>query len=108
MPKDLKPLQETVKELAQKYNVAFNTTLNILTVWARIIYEELNHTPKSEGNRKDNAELRTFEEIIGDLAKASNIQFEITESIIIDWTKLLYENMRDIEDIKKLWDVCNI
>ncbi len=90
---DLKPFQETVKELADKYNISLDVTLSILIVWARVIYEELNRMAKSEANEGDNSELRTFQEIVDDLAKASNTQFEITESIIIDWTKLLYENM---------------
>jgi hypothetical protein len=93
MPRNLKSLQETVKELSNKYGVAFDATLCVLIVWARIIYEELNNTSETGKGRKDNLKLRTFEEIVGDLAKASNIQFETTESIIIDWTRLLYENM---------------
>ena len=38
-------------------------------------------------------ELRSFEDIVRELSNKHNVPFEIVESILIDWTKILYENM---------------
>lgn len=40
-------------------------------------------------------ELKSFQEVVRQLSEKYNIPYEIVESILINWTKLLYENMRD-------------
>ena len=38
-------------------------------------------------------ELRSFQDVVRELSEKYDIPFEIVEGILIDWTKLLYENM---------------
>jgi hypothetical protein len=45
-------------------------------------------------------ELRSFQEVVRELSEKYNIPFEIVENILIDWTKLLYENMRESFDFE--------
>jgi len=40
-------------------------------------------------------ELKTFQEVVRELSEKYNVPFEIVEEILIDWTRLLYENMRE-------------
>ena len=39
--------------------------------------------------------LRSFREVIRELAKKYNMPFETVESIVIDWVKILYESVKD-------------
>jgi hypothetical protein len=39
-------------------------------------------------------ELKSFQEVVKELSEKYNVPFEIVENILIDWTRLLYENMR--------------
>ena len=43
----------------------------------------------------NNQDLKSFQDVVRELAEKYNVQYEIVESILIDWTKLLYENMRE-------------
>jgi len=40
-------------------------------------------------------ELKSFQDVVRELSEKYNVPFEIVESILIDWAKLLYENMRE-------------
>jgi hypothetical protein len=40
-------------------------------------------------------ELKSFQDVVRELSEKYNVPFEIVESILIEWTKLLYENMRE-------------
>jgi len=40
-------------------------------------------------------ELKSFQDVVRELSEKYNVPFEIVESILIEWTRLLYENMRE-------------
>jgi hypothetical protein len=44
--------------------------------------------------------LKSFQDVVRELSEKYNVPFEIVESILIDWTKLLYENMRESFDFE--------
>jgi len=45
-------------------------------------------------------ELKSFQDVVRELSKKYNVPFEIVENILIDWTRLLYENMRESFDFE--------
>ena len=45
-------------------------------------------------------ELKSFQDVVRELSEKYNVPFEIIEGILIDWTKLLYENMRESFDFE--------
>ena len=42
--------------------------------------------------------LRSFREVVQEISEKYSIPFEIAESILIDWTKILYEGMTNIKE----------
>lgn len=45
-------------------------------------------------------ELKSFQDVVRELSEKYNVPFEIVESILIDWTRLLYEDMRESFDFE--------
>jgi len=47
---------------------------------------------------KKHDELRPMSAVVEDLSQKYNVPFEIVESILVDWVKLLLEGIRDSDD----------
>jgi hypothetical protein len=39
-------------------------------------------------------ELRSFQDVVREISEKYDVPYEIVESILIDWSRIIYENMK--------------
>lgn len=48
----------------------------------------------------NNQELKSFQDVVKEISEKYGIPFEIVESILIDWSRIIYENMKESFDFE--------